>query len=163
VTTTHFTAALPVNQGGTGSVTQNFVDLSGAQTVGGAKNFSSAPTAPALTTTGQGVLETAQTVAASTATYAINLANGTIVNLTLTANCTLTFPSVTSGVGVSFTLELVQDGTGSRTVAWPAGVKWAGGVAPVLTTTAAALDILNFYSIDGGTTWRAFLAGSDVR
>jgi hypothetical protein len=34
-------SALPINQGGTGSATQNFVDLSSTQTVGGAKTFSS--------------------------------------------------------------------------------------------------------------------------
>ena len=38
-----FTGVLPVANGGTGSATQNFVDLSTAQTVGGVKTFSSAP------------------------------------------------------------------------------------------------------------------------
>jgi hypothetical protein len=32
---------IPISQGGTGSTTQNFVDLTNAQTVGGAKNFTS--------------------------------------------------------------------------------------------------------------------------
>jgi len=36
------TGTLPVANGGTGSATQNFVDLSSAQTVGGAKTFSTA-------------------------------------------------------------------------------------------------------------------------
>jgi len=42
-------------------------------------------------------------------------------------------------------LVLIQDGTGSRTVTWPATVKWAGGAAPTLTTTAAGIDIVSFY------------------
>ena len=46
VTSTHLAAALPVNQGGTGSTSQNFVDLSTTQTVGGAKTFTTAPTVP---------------------------------------------------------------------------------------------------------------------
>jgi len=37
-------------------------------------------------------------------------------------------------------LTLIQDGTGSRTVTWPATVKWPSGTAPTLTTTANARD-----------------------
>jgi len=40
VTSTHLSSALPVNQGGTGSITQNFVDLSSSQNISGAKSFS---------------------------------------------------------------------------------------------------------------------------
>jgi lysophospholipase L1-like esterase len=47
VIATHLSAPLPVNQGGTGSATQNFVDTSTAQTVGGVKTFSAAPVVPA--------------------------------------------------------------------------------------------------------------------
>lgn len=39
VTSTHLSAALPVGQGGTGSTTQNFVDLTTAQTIAGNKTF----------------------------------------------------------------------------------------------------------------------------
>lgn len=47
VTSTHLASPLPVAQGGTGSTSQNFVDLSTAQTVAGVKTFSSAPVVPA--------------------------------------------------------------------------------------------------------------------
>jgi lysophospholipase L1-like esterase len=46
VTATHLTAPLPIGQGGTGSATQNFVDLSGNQTIAGTKTFSVAPVVP---------------------------------------------------------------------------------------------------------------------
>lgn len=43
-------------------------------------------------------------------------------------------------------LSLLQDSVGSRTVTWPAAVKWAGGSAPTLTTTATTgEDIIHFY------------------
>lgn len=42
-------------------------------------------------------------------------------------------------------IRLVQDGAGSRTVTWPASVKWPGGTAPTLTTTGGAIDIISFY------------------
>ena len=44
-----------------------------------------------------------------------------------------------------FTMSLKQDGTGSRTATWPATVKWAGGTAPTLTTTATTgYDLISF-------------------
>lgn len=63
--------------------------------------------------------------------------------ITLTANCTFTF-TAPNGPG-NFLLRLVQDGTGGRTVAWPAAVKWVGAAAPPLTTGANAVDIVSLY------------------
>jgi len=62
---------------------------------------------------------------------------------TLTGNCTLTINNPQAGG--RYILELKQDGTGSRTVTWPANVKWSGGTAPTLTTTAAQTDIVTLY------------------
>ena len=43
-------------------------------------------------------------------------------------------------------LKIVQDATGSRTVtAWDTDIKWAGGTAPTLTTTANGIDIISCY------------------
>jgi len=58
-------------------------------------------------------------------------------------NETFTFTAPTkSGV---YTMSLKQDGTGSRTATFPATVKWAGGVAPTLTTTATTgYDVISF-------------------
>lgn len=67
---------------------------------------------------------------------------------TLTDNCTFTFTA--PGGPASLILKLVQDGTGSRTVTWPAEVHWSGGTAPTLTTTASKVDIICFY-YDGST------------
>lgn len=67
---------------------------------------------------------------------------------TLTGNCTFTFTAPPGPC--SLILKLVQDGTGSRTVTWPAAVHWSGGSAPTLTTTASKVDIITFY-YDGGT------------
>lgn len=60
---------------------------------------------------------------------------------TLTGNVTYTFTAPPGPA--TLTLQLVQDATGSRTATWPATVKWPGGTAPTLTTTAAAKDILS--------------------
>ena len=44
VTSTHLSSALPISQGGTGSATQNFVDLSSDQSIAGDKTFSGTTT-----------------------------------------------------------------------------------------------------------------------
>jgi ribosomal protein S6E (S10) len=51
VTSTHLTNALPINQGGTGSNSQNFVDISSSQTIAGNKSLTGTTTATALSTT----------------------------------------------------------------------------------------------------------------
>ena len=74
--------------------------------------------------------------------------------VTLTGNVTdmnLYFPDVSCNC----VLLITQDGTGSRTVSnWKtfdqasgneSTVKWAGGSAPTLTTTASKVDIVSFY------------------
>ena len=58
-------------------------------------------------------------------------------------NPTITF-TAPAGVG-NFLFRVVQDGTGGRTVTWPASVKWPGGTAPTLSSGANAEDIVTFY------------------
>jgi hypothetical protein len=97
-------------------------------------------------------------VTANTGTaYTINISNGTVQILTLTGNCTFTFPTATAGE--SFILLLKQDGTGSRTVTWPAAVKWPSGTAPTITSTASKLDKYIFTS--DGTNWYGSDAGKN--
>lgn len=104
------------------------------------------------------VEETVATDSDSGATHAIDCDAGTVHQITLTAACTLSFSNVPSG-GFGLTLELIQDGTGSRTVTWPASVTWAAGTAPTLSTAASSVDVVALYTPDGGTTWRAALVG----
>jgi hypothetical protein len=101
-------------------------------------------------------------VANTGATYTIDLENGNVFNLTLTDNCTYTFSNPpASGSAGAFTLIQNQDGTGSRTVTWPASVEWAGGSAPTITSTLSSTDVFTFITTDGGTTWYGFTGGQD--
>lgn len=102
-------------------------------------------------------------IAQAGASYAIQLAAGNIVSLTLTTNCTITFPVASSGVAWAFTLELIQGTGGAKTVQWPAAVRWAGGIAPVLSSAGGAVDVFSFYTIDAGANWRGFLSGNDIK
>jgi hypothetical protein len=72
----------------------------------------------------------------------LDFATADVFTVTLTGNCTFTFSNPIAGV--TYHLVLLQDGTGSRTVVWPT-VKWAGGAAPVLTTTVAKSDIVTLF------------------
>ena len=102
---------------------------------------------------------TEELVSASTSTaYTISLANGSVQYLTLTGNCTYTFP--TPAAGKSFTLVQKQDGTGSRTVTWPASVKWPAGTAPTITATASKADKFVFTAIDS-SSWLGSVAGQN--
>jgi len=128
-----------------------------------ADNLTSGMVADArLPVTAARVQEAVNTVATSGAAQTIpDVTASTISRITLTADCALTFP--TAGAGKSFTLALVQDGTGSRIVTWPATiVKWAGGTAPVLSTGINKIDYVTFVCTDG-TNWAGFVAGKDVR
>lgn len=104
--------------------------------------------------------ETVSTVASATGATTLNLANGNIFDVTLTGNVTFAFSGATAGKACSFSLYLRQNATGSNMVTWPASLKWSGG-APTLTTTANAVDILVFESLDGGTTWYGSLVGAN--
>lgn len=102
---------------------------------------------------------TEETVTANTSTaYTIDLANGSVQILTLTGNCTFTFP--TPVAGKSFIMILKQDGTGSRTVTWPASVKWPSGTAPTITSTASKADKYIFTAIDS-SSWLGSDAGKN--
>jgi len=79
------------------------------------------------------------------ATIAVDLSLSNNFSVTLGGNRTLGDPTNVTA-GQSGVIVVTQDGTGSRTLAY-AGTKYkfAGGTAPTLTTTAAAVDILAYY------------------
>jgi hypothetical protein len=104
----------------------------------------------------QGGGDELSTIAASGAAETIDLANGNVHDVTMTANCTFTFTSPAAGRARSFTLFARQDGTGSRLATWPVSVVWPGGVTPTLSTAAAAVDVFTFITIDGGAVWYGF-------
>jgi len=65
-------------------------------------------------------------------------------SVTLGGSRTLANPTNLTA-GQSGTIVITQDGTGSRTLAYGGYFKFAGGTAPTLTTTAAAVDVIAYY------------------
>ena len=88
-------------------------------------------------------------------TVASDFDAGQNFTLTLAGNRTLGAPSnVDAGqVGSIF---IIQDGTGSRTLAYNSIWKFAGGTAPTLSTAAGAIDRLD-YIVQSGTAIQALL------
>jgi hypothetical protein len=78
---------------------------------------------------------------------------------TLGASRTLSTP--TNPVqGMTYSLNVIQDGTGSRLVTWPASFDWGTTGAPTLTTTASKRDRITLFCTDAGTPkFDAFLSG----
>lgn len=91
-------------------------------------------------------------------TFNVGVAN--VQRIRMTANITsVTLTGLGAGYGNILWITLVQDGTGGRTITWPAAVKWPGGVAPTLTAAANGVDQFRMITLDSGTTWYATTVG----
>jgi hypothetical protein len=96
----------------------------------------------------------------------IDLSLGNVFRLRLVGDADFTFTGGTtsSTIASAFTVYLRQNATyGPYSATWPANVLWPGGVAPTVTQTPNALDILVFETTDGGSTWCGALVGSDYK
>ena len=67
--------------------------------------------------------------------------------LTLSGNITLVNPANLTA-GTTGSIFIVQDGTGSRTVSYGNSWDFAGGTAPTMTTTASAVDRIDYIVLD---------------
>lgn len=103
--------------------------------------------------------ETVNAVTINTTTQTLDLSTTNIFNLSMANNVTLTFNNPpASGTAYSFMLYCKQDATGSRTITWPATVKWPNGSAPTMSTGSNKIDVFNFFTLDGGTTYLGALS-----
>ena len=76
------------------------------------------------------------------ATVSVDFMQGNKFQLTLGGNSTIV--PVGHQPGQGGIIYLVQDGTGSRTVAWNNQFKFPASVAPKLTTTSSAVDMIPY-------------------
>jgi len=76
------------------------------------------------------------------AIVAMDFNNGVNQKVTVAGNRTLTFSNPVEGA--TYGIMIKQDAVGSRTITWPSTVKWAGGTAPTLTSTASRTDVVYF-------------------
>ena len=78
------------------------------------------------------------------ATIAVDLSLSNNFEVTLAGNRTLGAPTNVVA-GQSGVIRVIQDATGSRTLAYNSVYKFPGGTAPTLTTTASAVDLLAYH------------------
>ena len=80
----------------------------------------------------------------------------------LTENTTLTITDEQSGYSNSVALYIVQDSSASNyTFTWPSTIRWPGGIAPTLTTTASATDLIVLHYHSG--IWHGYIVGQDIK
>ncbi len=87
------------------------------------------------------------TTLASSAIITIAMSDSNNYKITLAHNATFNNPtSITAGqTGAIF---ITQDGTGSRTASWGSYWDFTGGTAPTLSTTAGAVDRIDYVVLD---------------
>lgn len=96
--------------------------------------------------------------AAGTAT--IDLSKSNVNHITMPAG-NITIALSGQRTGQMFIIRILQDSGGSRTVTWFTTIKWAGGLAPTLTTTANKADTFGF-EITGTNTYDGFVIGQNI-
>lgn len=114
------------------------------------------------TTRLQSYSETVTTTAVSTGTHDLNLTVSNIFDITLNASCAFTFTNPPSaGISQSATIIVRQDAVGNRTATFT-NAKFSDGLAPTLSTGANEIDVLTFFTINGGSFWFGTFAMADV-
>ena len=89
------------------------------------------------------------------ATVTLDASRGDRFKVTLGGNRTLALSNI--GDGQKVEVVVVQDGTGSRTLAYSGvTIKWQGGAAPTLTTAAGKADHLVIWRV--GSDYYGFSA-----
>ena len=91
------------------------------------------------------------------ATITPDFAENSTFTVTLGGNRTMANPT-NMVPGQTGSIFIVQDGTGSRTLAWGSYWDFIGGIAPTLTTTANAVDRVDYIVRSAGSIHAVFTA-----
>lgn len=113
---------------------------------------------------GETFIETVTTIGTiSTGTYSLSISGATVYDITLGTNVTLTF---TGGPAAGFTKPITlivrQPAVSPGKTLTVTGAKYTDGTAPILSTGANQVDVLTFFSTDGGTTYFGTYAMANV-
>lgn len=99
----------------------------------------------------------------STSTYNIDLSLSNYFDITLGTNVTITFTNPSAaGTTTPVTLIVRQPIASPGKTLTVTGAKYTDGVAPILSTGSSQIDVLCFWSIDGGTTYFGTFAMANV-
>ena len=90
----------------------------------------------------------------------IDLESGNVVTATVAGTAPTFSFSNPSAAGKCCSCTLLLTNGGLETIVWPASVKWLGDTAPTLNS--AGVDVLTFFTVDGGATWYGASAGTST-
>lgn len=124
---------IPVSRGGTGSATQNFVDLTTAQTIGGLKTFSGPIATP---------------IATKTANYTITSTDSVILANATTAPFTVTLSTAVGCAGRQYTIKKTDVSANAVTVDGNAGEAIDGNLTHALNAQYQSITI-----VSNGANW----------
>lgn len=148
--TSHVTGVLPVANGGTNSATASGARTSLGVAIGSDVQAFDADNAvrdvAAEWTKTQNFNGTVLTDATS---VAWDMSANQVCKVTLGGNRTMALPTNIVD-GAHYTLKVIQDATGSRTLAYNAAFLFPGGTAPTLSTAANSIDMIHL--VGHGTT-----------
>ena len=172
--TSQVTGTLPIGNGGTGQTTYTNGQLLIGNTTGNTLTKATLTAGTNITiTNGTGSITVAapslmplsalNALGNQTGSISINVSAHDTFSLTLTGNVTISSFTSLPTTPYGFTIITTQDATGGRSLTWPTGSKYAGGVVPPITTTANAVDIWNVYTYNNGSFYVVSLAVKDSK
>ncbi|OFY82686.1 MAG: hypothetical protein A3F72_02400, partial [Bacteroidetes bacterium RIFCSPLOWO2_12_FULL_35_15] len=160
-----FTGILPIANGGTGSSTQNFVDLTNAQTAAGAKTWSAAAAfSSSVTITGASNINTSGSAVtnintgAATGAVAIGGASNTVSFPKLTTAGIIT-NSAAGTIGTVATIPLANGGTNTNLTAVNGGAVYSTASGMGITAVGTSGQVLTSNGA-GAPTWNTPAAGT---
>lgn len=127
--------------------------MAGNLSVAGASSFSNTVAVTSLSIS-RGTSQKVKVIGSVSSSTLLDLDDANIFDITLGANnLVLTFTNPpTSGFTSGATVILRQDSTGTRFATFTNAV-YTDGISPILTTNANAVDVLAFFTTDGGTSY----------
>jgi len=98
-----------------------------------------------------------QTVTANSGATTIDLSAGNCITMNQSSTTAVSFANTSEAMDVTL-VRKKDDTSTARTITWPSSVKWTGGTAPTLITSAESTDYQQFQFItrDSGVTWYAW-------
>lgn len=114
---------------------------------------------PTLTTPNISSIKGTLTAGTDGATITFNKNTSDFHNVVMAGNRTLALSNMAAGDRI--VIRLVQDAIGSRIPTWFTTIKWAGGVAPTLTTTPNKADVFGFLCTSAGN-YDGFIIGQNI-
>jgi hypothetical protein len=167
VLSTSLSAALPVDQGGTGSITQNFIDLSSSQSAGGVKTFTDKISVEALQVTGgtlvsgnvltsdssgnatwQGAQSSnQQTVSLKTASYDLTTSDEVILADATSGSLILTLPTATGNQNL-YDIKKIDSSSNTVTIATSDSQTIDGSGTAIIKVQYASVSV-----VADGSNW----------